>query len=190
MKWPPPPPAGGGKPFPNFSHPPWPRLGSGWSWSSTPVPWPLTRSVTWVWRRKEKGCFSPPPPSSNTVWDYSGIVILGLILCGLLFSLCPAAGAGGMEMSACCWSEQRRMPSPLRGDRRGWIWGAREPEGCLNPCASQAWLWGHAHPLPCKNTPWGPVRLLGDLRFSPNPSLMLRSDLNTCSKLIACICAF
>lgn len=61
-------PAGGGKPFPKFSHPPWPCLGSGWSWTSSPVPWPLTHWVTWVWRRK-KICFSSPAPPPNTLWD-------------------------------------------------------------------------------------------------------------------------
>lgn len=147
MKRPSPPPAGGGKPFPKFSHPPWHCLGSGWSWTSTPVPSPLTHSVTWVGRRK-KDCFSLPPPSPNTLWDYSSFVILGLTLLHLLFSLHPTASTGGVEMPARCWSEQRGMPSPPQGEQRGWIWGDGEPKGCLSPSASQAWLRGCAQPSP------------------------------------------
>lgn len=54
MRQPSPPPTGGGKSVLSFSHPPWPCLGNRWSRTITPVPWPLTHSMTWVRRRKKK----------------------------------------------------------------------------------------------------------------------------------------
>lgn len=72
---------------------------------------------------------TPPPPSSNAVWDYLGIVILGIVLLHLLFSLCSAATAGGMGMPTRCWSEQRGTPSA----QRGWVWWDRELKGCIPP---------------------------------------------------------
>lgn len=125
-------PAGGGKPFPKFSHPPWPCLGSGWSRTSTPVPWPLIHSVTWVGRRKEI-CFSSlasPPQTESGI--YSGTVRLGLAFLHLLFSLSPTGSAGGMEMPSCCWSEQRGLPSLWRAPR-GCVWGGWGTKGLPQP---------------------------------------------------------
>lgn len=74
---------------------------------------------------EKKGWFSLPPPSPNTLWDYSGIAILGLTLFCLVFGLHPAVGTGGMEMPAHCWSEETGMPFPPKGgpkevDLGGW----------------------------------------------------------------------
>lgn len=187
MKWTSPLPAGGGKPFPKFSHPPWPwGVGGAGPAPLFPDPW-LT---LWPGCGREKGLVFPSTPSPNTLWDYSGIAILGLTLLCLVFGLHPAVGTGAWKCLPTAGVRRWGCPFPPRGDQRRWIRGVGEQKGCLCPCASQAWFRRRAQPPPCKGTPRGPGGLLGDLRFSPSPSLMLRSDLNTCGKLITCICAF
>lgn len=176
MKHPLPPPAGGGKPVLNFSHPPWPCLGSGWSRSITPVPWPLTHSVTWVRRRKKKRFLPLTPPKRGLgIFRHCDIGISFVQISPLQpASRSPRWGHGnGCQLP---WARSKRCPLPPGGPK-GTGRGVGEPKGCLSPLASQAWL-------------QGPGGLLGDLRFSLSPSLMLRSDLNTCCKLIVCICAF
>lgn len=114
MRQPSPPPTGGGKSVLSFSHPPWPCLGNRWSRTITPVPWPLTHSMTWVRRRKKKkkSSFSPSL-LPNAAWEYSGTVILSSTLFRLLHSIMhPAACGGGMEMIASCCE---RCPLPTRG---------------------------------------------------------------------------
>lgn len=171
MRQPSPPPTGGGKSVLSFSHPPWPCLGNRWSRTITPVPWPLTHSMTWVRRRKKKKKAASLPHSSQMQPGNIQALSYWVQLCSDFSTpsciLQPAVGA---------W---KWLPAAVSDalSPQGDGWEDRESKCCWSPCASQAWL-------------WAPSGLLGDLRFSPSPPLMLRSDLNTCCKLIACICAF
>lgn len=153
MKWSSPRPAGGGKPFPKFSHPPWPCLGSGWSWTSIPVPWSLTHSVTWVWRRKNSASPLQPPPSPNTVWD-----LFRHHETGINSSPCPVQPVSPRPCwghgNACLlleWAESETgMPSLFRAPRDAFgRWGSQGlPEPVLpghgsgevpSPCRAKAW---------------------------------------------------